>query len=277
MYTTTFRTNPLEPILLGSVCRRGQRTEIPMNVQPADIFSLKRDDVVNVMGYPTFSGNAGRFGIHHCNSFVVSPRRASHQNRGLSLGRCGSVGGSIGFVMRVSDGFQPLGVFFPPCPIHNGKGFCVVGVVARVALLCNVFRFGAHLGRNCHDANLACSVCRHALGDMPIFTRLACVVSRKAQAFGFGAVSVNQDHFCFFKKSSTARRISSETETSSFLESSCTRSKAGSGRKKCVRFMPILYRNQKEMQMQMQTQPPKRFALALCLPGLKAGVSREVN
>ena len=29
--------------------------------------------------------------------------------------------------------------------------------------------------------------------------------------------------------------------------------------------------------MQMQTQPPKRFALALCLPGLKAGVSREVN
>ena len=81
-------------------------------------------------------------------------------------------------------------------------------------------------------------------------------------------VSVNRNHFCFFKKSSTARRISSDTETSSFLESACNRSKAGSGRKKYVRFIHTLYR---------QTQQPDSFAAALYLPGLKAGVSREVN
>ena len=81
-------------------------------------------------------------------------------------------------------------------------------------------------------------------------------------------VSVNQDHFCFFRKSSMARRISSATETSSFFDSSCNRSKAGSGRKKCVRFIPILY---------TQIQQPDSFAAALYLPGLKAGVSREVN
>ena len=87
--------------------------------------------------------------------------------------------------------------------------------------------------------------------------------------------SVNRNHFCFFKKSSMARRISSATETSSFLDSSCNRSKAGSGRKKCVRFIHTLYINLKEMQM--QAQQPDSFAAALYLPGLKAGVSREVN
>lgn len=268
MLTSTFRTNPLEQILLGSVCRRGQRAEIPMNMQPTDTFPLKRDDMVSVMRYPAFSGNAGRFGIHRCNGLVVSPRRASHQNRGFSLGRCGSVCRSISSVMRVSDGLHPLGVLLPPNPVHNGKCFCIFGVVARVALLCNDFGFSPHLGRNDRNARFARSVHRHALGNVSMLAGLACVVGRQAKAFGFGATPVNRNHFCFFKKSSTARRISSETETSNCLESSCNRSKAGSGRKKCVRFMHTSCQ---------QAQQPDSFAAALYLPGLKAGVSREVN
>ena len=90
----------------------------------------------------------------------------------------------------------------------------------------------------------------------------------KQASQGFHPVSVDRNHFCFFRKSSTARRISSETETSNFLESSRNRSKAGSGRNKCVRFIHTLYQ---------QTQQPDSFAAALYLPGLKAGVSREFN
>lgn len=70
-----------------------------------------------------------------------------------------------------------------------------------------------------------------------------------------------------------ARRISSETETSSFSESACNRSKAGAERKKCVRFIPIVYYIEKDSHM--QNQQPDSFAAALYLPGLKSGVSRE--
>ena len=111
------------------------------------------------------------------------------------------------------------------------------------------------------------------------------LVQQPVQAFD--AVAVNQNHFCFFRKSSMARRISSATETSSFFDSSCRRSKAGSGRKKCVRFIHILYMDLKDSQMQMQMQMQMQiqiqiqqtdsFAAALYLPGLRAEVSREVN
>ena len=97
-------------------------------------------------------------------------------------------------------------------------------------------------------------------------TRLAIENTRKR----FYAIAIGEDHFCRLNQSSTARRISSETERPRFSESVLRASKRGCGRKKCVRFMSIYYK-------QMIVLSTRRGNQALSLPGLNAGVSRTIR
>ena len=82
---------------------------------------------------------------------------------------------------------------------------------------------------------------------------------------GFDAVAVNEDHFCRFRYSASARRTCSDTDRSVFCASSRRAAKSGSGRKKFARIMRTLY-----TQNTYDT-----YGAALYLPGLKSGVSRE--
>ena len=79
--------------------------------------------------------------------------------------------------------------------------------------------------------------------------------------------SVDKDHFCRFRYSASARRTCSDTERSVFCASSRRAAKSGSGRKKFARIMRTLYTQNTH----------EAFGVALYLPGLNAGVSREVN
>lgn len=91
-----------------------------------------------------------------------------------------------------------------------------------------------------------------------LFGRLRSRKSRSIRStycgFVFGSVCSagvpvrNQDHFCLLRKSSMARRINSETGTSSCLDKAFNFSSIGSGRNVCVRIMPIIYQlfNRKE-------------------------------
>lgn len=56
----------------------------------------------------------------------------------------------------------------------------------------------------------------------------------------FNAVSVRDDHFCFLRKSSIARRISSDTVVSRSVASTRSFSSNGSGINMCVRFMYLV-------------------------------------
>ena len=88
----------------------------------------------------------------------------------------------------------------------------------------------------------------------------------------FYAVTVNLNHFCFFTQSSTARRTSSESESPRASESFFSSRKSGTGRKKCVRFMPPCYHT---FSRQTNRRFQRSLTSLLSLPGLKAEVSRS--
>ena len=82
----------------------------------------------------------------------------------------------------------------------------------------------------------------------------------------FDPVAIDENHFCRFSQSSTARRISSDTDNPRASDSFFSSAKSGSGKKKCVRFMYTYY--------QSPIALSRRGNQALSLPGLKAEVSR---
>lgn len=102
------------------------------------------------------------------------------------------------------------------------------------------------------------------VGEIPdVGYRPSLLVQQPVQ--GLDAVAVNEDHFCRFRYSASARRTCSDTERSVFCASSRSADKSGSGRKKFARIMRALY-----------TQNTyDAFGVALYLPGMNAGFSRE--
>jgi hypothetical protein len=173
-------------------------------------------------------------------------------------------GAAIEHPERVARKAESIAFALQVAPLDWNPSKRLLPAIAKIRALLLGSRFGVLLAHRIDGAGMQAKLLAAARGELvqvkagqpwatkakgvllPIVTVIPDEVARSGllvqQAIQrFHPVSVDENHFCFFKNSAIARRISSETGTSNFSDSVRSWASIGSGRNVFVRFIYTRY------------------------------------
>lgn len=159
MNRATVATTPLArmDIALRAINQRRDCPQIRGNVQTANIGSVERNDMVNLVRNARFQSKPPRLGINGMDGGNVRPTRHSRNHANSAHSASGRVFRLVLVVMRYPKPFHFSAVRVSPLSIHGAHRLAVRGVIFRVAALYAVL-VGCLAARSyIPRANLTCS------------------------------------------------------------------------------------------------------------------------